>query len=114
MFPGLGGLSPKKMQAMMKHLGMEQEEISASRVTIEKTDGKKIVVENPSVTKISMRGQESFQVSGEAKEESTEPKTTQEDIKTIMEKANVSEKEAKKALEESGGDLAEAILKLSE
>jgi len=113
MFPGLGGLSPKKMQAMMKQLGMEQEEISASRVIIEKTDGKKIIVENPSVTKISMRGQESFQVSGETKEESAGPEITQEDIKTIMEKANVSEKEAKKALEESGGDLAEAILKLS-
>ncbi len=112
MFPGLGGLNPKKMQAMMKQLGMEQEEISASRVTIEKTDGGKIVVENPSVTKISMRGQESFQVSGEAKQESAEPETTQEDIKTIVEKANVGEKEAKKALEESKGDLAEAILKL--
>ncbi len=113
MFPGLGGLNPKKMQAMMKQLGMEQEEISASRVTIEKTDGNRIVIENPSVTKISMRGQENFQVSGEAKEENTESEKTQEDIKTIMEKTNVSEEKAKKALEESKGDLAEAILKLS-
>ncbi len=112
MFPGLGGLNPKKMQAMMKQLGMKQEEISASRVIIEKTNGSKITVENPSVSKISMQGQESFQVSGEAKEENAEPEITQEDIKTIMEKANVSEKEAKKALEESKGDLAEAILNL--
>lgn len=114
MFPGLGGLNPKKMQAMMKQLGMEQEEISASRVTIEKTDGSKIGIENPSVTKISIRGQESFQISGEAKEENAKPEITQEDIKTIMEKANVSEEKARKALEESKGDLAEAILKLSE
>jgi len=114
MFPGLGGLNPKKMQAMMKQLGMDQKEIPASRVTIEKADGGKIVIENPSVTKISMQGQESFQISGEEKEESAKPEITDEDVKTIMEKANVSEEEARKALEESKGDLAEAILKLSE
>jgi len=112
MFPGIGGLNPKKMQAMMKQLGMDQEEISASRVTIEKTDGSRIVIENPSVTKISMQGKESFQISGESKEESAEPEITQEDIKTVMEKADVGKEEARKALEESKGDLAEAILKL--
>ncbi|GAH71701.1 unnamed protein product, partial [marine sediment metagenome] len=61
MFPGLGGLNPKKMQAMMKQLGMNQEEIDALRVIIEKQDNTKIVIENPSVTKISVQGKESFQ-----------------------------------------------------
>lgn len=112
MFPGIGGLSPKKMQAMMKKLGMDQEEINASRVVIEKPDNSKIVVENPSVTKISMQGRENFQISGEIKEEKAEA-FSKDDIKTIVEKTNKSESEAKKALEESEGDLAEAILKLS-
>ena len=36
MFPGLGGgLNSKKMQAMMKQMGIGQEEIDASRVVIE-------------------------------------------------------------------------------
>jgi len=112
MFGGLGGLSPKKMQAMMKQLGMNQEEIPASCVVIEKSGGGKIVIGNPCVTKISIQGQKSFQVSGDIREENEEPKITQEDIKTIMEKADVGEEEARKALEESKGDLAEAILKL--
>ena len=113
MLSGLGGLNPKKMQAMMKQLGMNQKEIDASRVIIEKTDNTEIIIENPSVTKISMQGQESFQISGEIKERSKKQEISEEDIKTVMEKSNSKEKDAKKALEESEGDLAEAILKLN-
>lgn len=111
MLGGLGGLNPKKMQAMMKQLGMNQEEIDASKVTIEKTDNTKIIIENPSVTKISVQGQDSFQIAGEIKEE--EAGISEEDIKTVAEKTNSTEEEAKKALENTEGDLAEAILKLS-
>ena len=112
---GLGGLNPKKMQEMMKKLGMDQEEIAALRVIIEKTDKKKIIIENPSVTKINVQGQESFQISGEVSEETGQEseKALEEDIKTIMGKTGASEKEARKALEESDGDLAEAIMGLS-
>jgi len=106
-----GGLDPKKMQAMMKQLGIAQQEIDASKVIIEKTDGNKIIIEEPSVVKIKMQGQESFQISGESREESGE-KFSKDDIKTIMEKTGASEKEAIKALEKTG-DLAEAILELS-
>lgn len=113
MLSGLGGLNPKKMQAMMKQLGMGQEEIPASRVVIEKPDNTKIVIENPSVTKISIQGQESFQVSGEIKEENEEHGISEEDIKTVIEKTGSTKKEAVSALENSSGDLAEAILKLS-
>jgi len=114
MFGGLGGLSPKKMQAMMKQLGMDQEEIPASRVVIEKSGGGKIVIENPCVTKISIQGQKSFQVSGDIREENEEQGISEEDIKTVMEKTRASKKEAISALENSGGDLVEAILKLNE
>jgi len=112
MFPGLGGLDPKKMQAIMKQMGIAQQEIDASKVIIEKSDGNKIIIEPASVTKIKMQGQESFQVIGEAKEEASKPEISESDIKTVMEKTGCSKKEAKIALEETG-DLAEAILKLS-
>lgn len=113
MLGGLGGLNPKKMQAMMKQLGMGQEEIDASQVIIKKPNNTKIVIENPSVTKISIQGQESFQVSGKIKEENEEQGISEEDIKTVMEKTRSTKKEAVSALENSSGDLAEAILKLS-
>lgn len=110
MFPGLGGgFDPKKMQAVMKQLGMSQEEIEAERVIIEKINGK-ITIEEPFVTKITIKGQETFQISGKIKQSS---EISEEDIKTIMEKTHVSKETAKKTLEEVGGDLAEAILRLS-
>ena len=51
----LGGLNPKKMQALMKQMGMEQIDIEALRVIIEKTDNSRIIIDNPAVAKISMQ-----------------------------------------------------------
>jgi len=114
MFPGMGGLNPKKMQSMMKQLGMSQDEIEANKVTIEKTDGTKIIFENPSVTKMNIQGNDMFQITGDFSEETSEPEAfSEEDVKTVSEKTGASEDVAKKALEETG-DLADAILKLSE
>jgi len=110
MIPGLGGLNPKKMQGMLKQMGISQEEIEADRVIIEKPEGN-IIISNPSIQKIKMQGQESFQISGEISQ--SEPEITEEDIKLVAEKTDKSEEEARKALEETK-DIAEAILKLSE
>jgi len=82
-------------------------------VEIYKTDGKKLIIEPANVTKINMHGQDNYQVIGEVREESAEPEISEEDIKTVVEKTGKSESEAREALEETG-DLAEAILKLSE
>ena len=103
-------INPKKMQSMMSQMGIKQEEIDALRVIIEKEDGK-IIIENPSVVKVVMQGQESFQISGEIREE--EAGLRDEDIKQVMEKTSRSRQEAEKALKEANGDLAEAILALS-
>ena len=113
MFPGLGGLNPKKMQQVMKQMGISQEEIDASRVIFEKNNNSKIIIENPSVTKIKMQGQDSFQIMGDIKEESEELKISEEDIKRVMEKTNCSEQKARETLEKTG-DLAEAILELGD
>ena len=96
----------------MKQMGMVQEDIPASKVIIEKTDDNKIIIDNPSVIKIKMQGQETFQISGEIQEESSVPSISEDDIKTVIGKTDCTEKQAKEALE-STGDLAEAILKLS-
>lgn len=110
MFPGMGGFDPKKMQGLMKQMGIKQEELEAQRVIIECSD-KKIVFDNPGVVKIAMQGNESWQITGEAREEPLG--ISENDIKLVAEKTGKSVKEAKKALEETG-DIAEAIMKLSE
>lgn len=108
-----GGMNPKKMQGMMKQMGIAQEEISASKVIIEKNDGTKLIIDDPSVIKIKMQGQTSFQITGEEKEESVEVGISEDDINTIVEKTGKSKEQAKESLEKTG-DLAESIMELSE
>jgi nascent polypeptide-associated complex subunit alpha len=111
MFPGM---NPKKMQAAMRQMGISQEEISAEKVIIQKKDGSKTIIENPSVQKIKMQGQETFQVAGEISEESAELEFSKEDIQTIIDKTGCSEKKARKTLEKNEGDIAQSIMDLSE
>jgi len=109
------GMNPKKMQAMMKQLGINQEDIDANRVIIEKDDGN-IIIDNPSVIKVNMQGQETFQVSGDISEQEAEEEDSgslQEDIQTIIEKTGCSEDEAAIELEKANGDMAEAIINLT-
>lgn len=95
----------------MKQMGISQENIGSSQVIINQIDGKKIIIENPSVTKMKIQGQETFQITGDVKEEDF---ISEGDIKTVMEKTGVSKEKAKKALEKNNGDLAETILELSD
>ncbi len=105
-----GGMNPKQMGRMMKQMGIKNEDLAAKEVIITLEDGTKLVFENPSVNMIEMQGQKTYTISGSAKEENSIP---QDDIKMVAEQASVSEEEAKKALEENDGDIAEAISKLS-
>jgi nascent polypeptide-associated complex subunit alpha len=107
------GMNPRKVQQMMKQMGIQQVDIPAQEVII-KTAEKTIVISNPSVAKVNMMGQETFQISGEIHEQevSSKPDISEEDVKTVMEQANVDEETAKKAIENSEGDLAEAIISL--
>ena len=108
----LGGINPKQMQGMMKKMGMNQEDIPANKVTIERQDGTNIIINNPSIQKITMQGQTSFQITGEETEESPEVGISEADVQTIMDKTGSSREEAEEALEKTG-DLAEAIIDLS-
>ena len=106
-------MNPRKMQQMMKQLGIQQVDIPATEVII-KTKDKTITITNPSVAKVNMMGQVNFQISGEVHEEeiSAVPDISEEDIKTVMEQTGASKLAAKKAIESTKGDLAEAILNL--
>ena len=105
------GVNPKQINQMMKKMGMKQEEISAKEVII-RTDSGDIIIKNPQVSKVDMMGQTTFQVVGEPEESGTE--ISEDDIKTVMEQANVSREFAEAALEDAKGDLAEAIMLLKE
>ncbi len=96
---------------MMKQLGINQEEIEATRVIIEREDGN-LVIEEPQVAKVTMQGQVTWQIVGDVQEEEQEEGTTEEDVKMVMQQAEADEAMARAALEETDGDIAEAIMKL--
>jgi len=108
-----GGGNPRQMKRMMKKMGLESDELDAKKVTIELED-KNLVFDNPQVIAMDMKGQKMYQVVGEPREEAKEGKVLipDEDIEMVAQRANVSEDEAKKALEEVDGEPAEAIIKL--
>lgn len=109
------GLNSRKAQAMMRKMGMAQEDIDATEVIIKCPD-KEIVIKEPSVAKIKAMGTEQFTISGTVHEReiSSEPEINDDDIKTVIDQANVSEEKAKEALEKAEGDIAKAILDLNE
>jgi len=107
----LGGIDPRKMQGLMKQMGIKQEEIDADRVVIEGKE-KRIIIEPANVIRMTMQGQHNWQITGEAREETKAEGINEEDVKMVMEKTGKSEKEVRKALEETN-DIAEAIIKLS-
>ena len=106
----LGGMNPAKMQGMMKKMGISQVNLPVKKVIFEMEDSN-LVIEEPNVVKISMQGQISYQVTGEAVEENSES-FSDEDVEMVVEKTGKSEEEVKTALEESDGDIAEAIMGL--
>ncbi|MGV8161955.1 MAG: nascent polypeptide-associated complex protein [Candidatus Nanoarchaeia archaeon] len=112
MFPGM---NPKQMQQAMKQLGIKQQELDAIEVIIKLHD-KELVINAPSVQKITMHGQDSFQISGEVEERDVDssPEITDDDLETVMDQTGCTREEAEDAIIKANGDLAEAILNISE
>ncbi|HDI06995.1 MAG TPA: nascent polypeptide-associated complex protein [Candidatus Bathyarchaeota archaeon] len=108
-------ISPREARRMMQRMGMSMDTIpDVEQVTI-KTSTKEIIIENPEVAVLKLRGQQVFQVTGEKiVEKQIERKLTipEEDVRLVADQTGKSLEEARRALEESGGDLAKAILLL--
>ncbi len=102
---------------MMQRMGLSMGEMPDVQEVIFKTSNKEIVVEGPQVAILDLHGQKIFQVSGEriterAVEKDVEITFPEEDVRLVADQTGKSMEEAKRALEETGGDLAKAILLL--
>jgi nascent polypeptide-associated complex subunit alpha len=127
---GFRGMSPKQMARMMKKMGIEQKEVDGVKEVIIRFADKEWVISNVQLTMIKQAGSESYQVVGtknerglsgsvESKSEETPEVEVEKKIEIPMEDAalvasqtGVDIQVARQALEETGGDLAAAILKL--
>jgi len=114
-------LSPRDLRRLSKRLGLSMEELSGVReVKILLEDGRCIVFDLPKVVKLRAQGVEIYQVMGESRVvEEPAPKAAEEleipeeDVQLVAEQAGVSLEEARRALIETGGDLAQAIMLLT-
>ena len=114
--PGMGRMNPRMMKKLQKQLKNSTEDIDATEVII-RTKDKEIYFSNPSVTSMNMMGQQSYQIVGEPQErglgdDEETASIPEEDIELVASQASVSHEKAKEALEECGGEPAEAIIKL--
>jgi nascent polypeptide-associated complex subunit alpha len=119
MMPGMGrGVNPRQMKQAMKRMGISQEDMEGEEEVIIRTADKEYVIKDASVSAITMQGQKTYQVVGEAevrprqavKEEG--PGIPEEDVQLVMSQTGASKEKAVQALKECDGQPAEAILKI--
>lgn len=108
------GLSPREIKRLMKRMALEMEEIEDVKLAVLEKKDKRLIIENPQVMMLRLPGHTVIQIIGEVREEKVEEKIEipEEDVQLVASEAGVSIEEARRALEESGGDLARAIMLL--
>lgn len=130
MFGG-GGMNPRKLQQMMQQMGIDLDELDAESVVIRLADGEELVFDDPDVTRMDARGQQTYQVIGEPETrdaaDAGQPATAEEtadaepgaaeaipdaDVELVAQRTGASEDAARAALEEADGDLAAAVSRL--
>jgi len=125
------GIGPKKLDQMMKQVGINVEELEGVEEVVIKMADAELVFEDASVTIMKTPGSKMYQITGTPVER---PKTKSaaetevvgegvagpepelrilpEDVEIVKEKVGCSEEEARAALTEAKGDLVEAISQL--
>lgn len=112
------GMSPRETRRMMKRMGLSMDAMPDVEQVVFKTGAKEIIVEDPEVAILNMKGQKVFQVTGgkitekALVEEAAPLPIPEEDVRLVADQTGKSMDEARHALEDSGGDLAKAILLL--
>ena len=137
MFGGGGGLNPRKLQQMMKQMGIDVTELDAEEVII-RTPDEELVFTDAQVQRMDAQGQATFQVVGEPEsrprgegtgdggddgngdgnvdgsDAAGEPTMDipESDIDIVTGRTGASREEARAALEAENGDLAAAVSRL--
>lgn len=107
-------LGDRQARRMMDRMGINMKEIPDVEEVVIRTAKKELHIRNAAVSEVNAQGNRIFQVMGEVEEVERETKKfSEEDILLVQQQANVSREKALAALEESDGEVARAILRLS-
>ncbi len=115
-------LSPRELRRlqsrMMGNLGLDIEEMGVAEKVIIKLADREIVLKGPNIISLKVEKERIYQIVGGEMEETAgkevqqayEP--SQEDVILVAAQTGVADEDARRALIETGGDLAKAILLL--
>lgn len=115
-------VNPRQARRMMEKMGMKMNAVADAKEVIIRRENTELVIESPQVTVMQFQGQKIYQVMGASSferpitgiEEKEKPiQVSEEDVQLVAAQAGVSHEKAKQALEQTNGDLAQAILNLS-
>lgn len=113
-------ISSRDARRMMQRMGLNMTALPDVQEVVVRTSTKEIIIENPEVSVLDLQGQKIFQVAGgeitekAAEREARKVSIPDEDVQLVAQQANVGLDKARAALEETNGDLAQAILLLSQ
>ncbi len=117
-------VNPRQARRMMEKMGMKMNAVADAKEVIIRRENTELVIESPQVTVMQFQGQEIYQVMGsssferpttgiKALEKEKQVEVSDEDVQLVASQAGVSYEKAKQALQQTNGDLAQAILNLS-
>ena len=97
-------------------MGMKMDDLKGVKEVIIRFEDKELIIDNPSVSLMNVMGSESYQVEGTAREVELEVEIEilDEDVELVASSAGVSMEEARNAIHEAEGNLAEAIMNLNQ
>jgi nascent polypeptide-associated complex subunit alpha len=115
------------MERQMRRMGVDVKPMENVTEVLIRFPDKELVLPGPQVVKMHAQGDDIYQIIGQAEERgltvSTEANEeaavtievfTDEDVQLVANQANVSEEEAREALRSAEGNLAKAIISLTE
>jgi len=104
----------RQARRAMERMGINMKEIPNVEEVIIRTSDKEMHITNASVSEVNAQGNRVFQVVGDVEETEVEKKAfNEEDVLLVQQQAGVSRERAVAALEETDGEVARAILKLT-
>jgi nascent polypeptide-associated complex subunit alpha len=107
-------MGDRKARRMMDRMGINMKEMPNVEEVIIVTSSKELHIHDAQVSEINAQGNRIFHVMGEVEEVEKAKKTfSDEDILLVQQQANVTKEKAVVALEESDGEVAKAILRLT-
>jgi nascent polypeptide-associated complex subunit alpha len=115
-----GAPQGRDAKRMMQKMGMKIDEIDGVTEVLIRTATREIIIEEPVVTSVVVQGQRMYKITGGSTHErapsaeAAQPEVSEEDANLVVAQTGKTVDEAKAALKESGGDLAEAILRLKQ